>query len=247
MFIFASNTQQLCLTSEGNNKQSFMKRLAFIILLALIPFFGYAQQKNVTVTLRSGAVVEGQVKEFDPLDHIILIIAGSETKIPMSEVAYIGKASHPSAPSDEKVGKQAEPEDTLANFKGFLLAKGNNVYVYSANSDNDPEAKYDKAGAGVIKRELKEDGFWHVVDNIVDAHFTINYTVSTIGSDRASLSISSWRTGKDYYLKSRGTNESVGTNLINGKHLYEEAIVDLQQDILKGKVSKKILENFTIK
>lgn len=57
-----------------------MKKLLLILLL-LIPILSYAQNRQVKVSLRNGASVEGMVKEFDALDHITIIVGGLETTL----------------------------------------------------------------------------------------------------------------------------------------------------------------------
>ena len=43
------------------------------------------QSKQVKVTMRNGTVIMGNLKEFDPLNHIMLDIAGVESRIPARE------------------------------------------------------------------------------------------------------------------------------------------------------------------
>lgn len=232
-----------------------MKKL-LILLISLLPLLANAQSSQVKVSLRNGTTIEGLVKEFDALDHITIIVGGVESTIPMSQVANvsnIGDQSQQTANAlSDSNAEQKEMiavvvEDPLKDYKGFLLEKGNNVYVYYANSDGDSNAQYDKEGAMVIKSLLKKDGFWNVVDKMSQAHFTINFCVITRGSDRASLTVSSWRTGKNYPLAVEGSNEDVVKNNVIAQHFYNKAIKKLQQKIEKGKVSKKLREDFTVK
>lgn len=232
-----------------------MKKL-LILLIAIIPIWSNAQTSQVKVSLRNGTSIEGIVKEFDALDNITIIVGGVESTIPMSQVAYvsnIGEQTQQSSntvidsSSDQKEKIAVVVEDPLKDFKGFLLEKGNNVYVYYANSDRDSNAQYDKEGAMVIKSLLKKDGFWNVVDKMSQAHFTINFCVITRGADNAQLSVSSWRTGKIHKLGYEGTSEDLLKNNVIAQHFYKKAIRKLQQKIEKGKVSKKMREDFTVK
>ena len=72
----------------------------------------------------------------------------------------------------------------LANYHGFLLDKGNCVYVaYNYQSD------YEIAAVRRIKNSIKADGLWKVVDNPRKAHFVLQYNVSVEGSDFIRLFI----------------------------------------------------------
>lgn len=48
-----------------------------------------ASSEQATVKLKNGTTISGKIKSFDPLTSIVLIIAGKETKIPMSQVANV--------------------------------------------------------------------------------------------------------------------------------------------------------------
>ena len=232
-----------------------MKKLLLILLL-LITILSYAQNRQVKVSLRNGASVEGMVKEFDALDHITIIVGGLETTIPMSQVAYVSNIEENNTKGIESSSQQNSKskeyvkvvvEDPLKDFKGFLLEKGNNVYVTCSNSDEDKSATYDKEGAMVIRALLKRDGFWNVVDKEINAHFTFHYRVETHYSDKAQLYIYSFRTDKALFLEQSRTSESESKNNVVARHFYENEIKSLQKKIENGKVSKKIREDFTIK
>lgn len=67
-----------------------MKRLltTIILLFALI----YVQIKggdNVKIKLKTGTTIVGEMKSIAPLERVILIVAGQETDIPMSEIESI--------------------------------------------------------------------------------------------------------------------------------------------------------------
>ena len=201
----------------------------------------YSQNKLVRVTTKSGTVVKGEIKELDALDHITIIVAGVDTRLPMSEVAFVEQldASHSTLNETFPNKVKVVVKDRLANYKGFLLEKGNNVYVYGATP-------YEKAAAEVIKTALKNDGFWNVVDNMNDAHFTFSYIVNLNWSDKALLIVSSWRSGSSKQLTYTGSNESESENRRIARKFYLKTIVPLQKKILKGSVPNSIIENFTI-
>lgn len=70
-------------------------------LLSLIVFFVYSlcfsQEKIAKVTLKTGTTITGTVKDFNPGTHIILDVAGFETKLNMADVASIEGVSNSSA------------------------------------------------------------------------------------------------------------------------------------------------------
>lgn len=154
-----------------------MKKLLVFILI-LLPLLTNAQNKRSLLKLKDGTEIKGIIKAIDPTDAVTIAIGGIDTKIKMSTIASIEDLDditiiqeEPTPAIDKQVIiEKVVVEDPLKDFKGFLLAKGNNVYVYYANTDQDAEAKYDKAGAAVIEGMIKSDGFWNVVDNMQEAH-----------------------------------------------------------------------------
>ena len=228
-----------------------MRKLILFILLVL-PILSNAQSKQSIVKLKNGTVLKGNIKTIDAMDAVTIEIAGVETKIKMDAISSIEESVEELTRKDSKMGKQVElqlveVEDPLKDYKGFLLAKGNKVYVCSGNSDKDSWSDYDREAAGVIMTLLKRDGFWNVVDDINEAHFTINYFVDTRGSDKAYCSLSTWRTGKSFLLTVRKSNESASDNSLIAMKCYEKYIRPLQKKIESGKLPKKIVEDFTVK
>lgn len=231
-----------------------MRHYVLFISLLFLPIGTNAQNDLSAVTLKNGTVLRGIIKQLDPTYALTIEIAGMNTEIKMSDIAQIEAVD--TNYKEKKVELIQPPKTELVpvvvadpwkDYKGFLLAKGNSVYVYCANSDEDPLSDYDKAGAEALKRLLKADGFWKVVNKMQQAHFTINYYVDTRRSDVASLSISSWRTGKSLILNNKRANESVNDNKEIARKFYNRNIVPLQRKIEKGKLSKRVIDDFTIK
>lgn len=231
-----------------------MKLILFVLLLLSVNA-GHAQNTHVKVSLRDGSIIEGEMKEFVPSDYIILNLSGIETRIPLSQVAHIDYDETHSQ-TENTVNTQvnnkerAFGKDTLANFKGFLLAAGNNVFVSCVTTDlyySSTNDDFIKSAKTTLKNLLKKDGFWHVVDNMNNAHFTINYVVNTHGKDMTCFSISSQRTGKDIFFKSSGGNENIRDNKIKALNYYRKYILSLQKKIKQGKVPKQIIEDFTLR
>lgn len=62
----------------------------FVILFLLTcALYSNAQQGRVTVTLKTGTKIVGELKRMDPLSDIVITIAGQETVIPMDKVANV--------------------------------------------------------------------------------------------------------------------------------------------------------------
>lgn len=218
-------------------------RKLILLLVCVFSLQSIAQVKTVKVVLRNNVTIEGEMVEFDPMDHITIKIAGSETKIQMTDVAYIKNNEEESEASAnlEVTRENVTVRDDLVDFKGFLLAKGNRVYVYSEDSD------YEKAAAAELKKLLERDGFWTVVDHMQQAHFTISYFVYLTGRDKATLSVSSWRTGTTKILNQYTSNEYVKDNIEVVRKFYKNDVIPLQKKIENNKLSKRMTEDFTIK
>ena len=199
-----------------------------------------AQESLVVVNLKNGTVIKGTLIRIDPVKEVTLKLSGIETTIPMSEITSIDAVSD--KPSKDTVVNVEEVAgyDPLANYKGFLLAKGNNVYVYCEGKD------YEKAGAEALRKLLKNDGFWNVVDRMQEAHFTINYLVSLRGRDQGYISVSSWRVQQSELIYGESTNETPSPNINIATKGYNKVITSLQKKIEKGEVPQIIKKKFTV-
>ncbi len=150
--------------------------------------------------------------------------------------------------------------DTLDinNYKGFLLAEGNKVFI-PQNSPND----YERAGATSLKDIIKEKLFWIAVDSEYEAHFILEYIVDTSGSDNAYYKILSrdrsfvFNSKKDGYnvpginrLGYKSTNENIDKNIEVAKKLHKECIEPLYDIIKKYTRKNKVpryLKDFDIR
>ena len=139
-----------------------------------------------------------------------------------------------------------EPESApeMNDYKGFLLEDGNKVYL---NCKCDPElAEYDQAALDVLKRQLRRDGYWLVVNNPGEAHFYINYTASSGGGGKITMSISSQITGKEEILGRAKVPEDVDENRKVVWELYNKYVIPLHKKIEKGNISKRTKASFTV-
>lgn len=62
--------------------------LAIVIILSIVPS-ALAQQRSVKVTLKNGTTITGTVKSFDPLETIVVNVAGFDSTIPMDKVEKV--------------------------------------------------------------------------------------------------------------------------------------------------------------
>jgi hypothetical protein len=174
----------------------------------------------------------------------MLDIAGVESRIPMSEVAYVDQKESANTIIPKSENMMADPvvNHSIQDFKGFLLEKGNNVYVYC---DND---KYGKRGVERLRSLLIKDGFWNVVDRMENAHFTINYGVTLRRGDKLLLSVSSWRTNELIYLaiQRKWDLEEECAHDRYAQELYDDYIVPFQDKISNGKLAKSIIKKFVV-
>jgi len=70
----------------------------------------------------------------------------------------------------------------LSQYHGYLLQKGNCVYI-----PTDSEIDYERAGQVEFKRLMKERGYWQVVDKLEQAHFVALFYVDLTGYDFARV------------------------------------------------------------
>ena len=143
-------------------------------------------------------------------------------------------------PATSNVSAQSNmPVVDIASYKGFLLKKGNAVFVASG------QTSYELAGAARLRELLSKDGFWQVVDTEEQAHFIIKYIVHLEGQDhlefyyldrRNRLSDKEMRSFK-YSRFGNGekqifTSEDKDDNIMAAGQLYER-IVKIQNKISK--------------
>ena len=192
----------------------------------------------------------------EPKPEIKPAVVKVEPKPEIKDVAKVESKPEPK-PVAKKVEKTPEPKPEvkpdapkveskpeLNDYKGLLLADGNKVYL---NCKCDAAlVEYDKAALDVLKRQLRRDGYWVVVDNPSEAHFFINYTASSEGGGKILFSISSLLTGNEEFLGSAKVPEDVDENRKVVWELYNKYIIPLHKKIEKGSISKRTKTYFTV-
>ena len=140
------------------------------------------------------------------------------------------------------VSPNAKVQSAYDNYKGFLLAVGNNVYVRGGDYD------YEQAAVQEFIKQILIDGYWNVVYDIKQAHFVLDYHVDLEGRDQAQLRITTPKGDINYtpYKFKVRANESVVSNRNIAKNFYSMYIDNIAKDYNKGKISKA-LEIFNIK
>ena len=129
----------------------------------------------------------------------------------------------------------------LSNFHGNLLAKGNSVFI---NMEGLTPAEL--SGARELMKQVSIDKFWKLVTTRDQAHFVLEYHMSTAGRDHAWLEIRSRDNSiicKNMSGNYRGTSESIGENRDVARKLYFSVITQLYDDVLRGK-SHNVINQF---
>ncbi len=117
----------------------------------------------------------------------------------------------------------------LSDYHGNLLAGGNNVFIVEQGE------QYEIAGALELKKQIIIDQYWKIVNNPEEAHFILKYTVSTIGRDKATLTISD-NEGNAFYAKSLSASESVRENREVARELYLEMLYGVPEKIQNNRI-----------
>ena len=112
-------------------------------------------------------------------------------------------ASAPATPTAVEKPKVDYPVIDEVDIHGSLIEKGNKVFI-PTNSFNESE----RAGQERLKERIQEWDYWVVVDQPEQAHFVLQYVVTSIGEDFAWLFV---RPRK--YYNSKPYFERLGSNI----------------------------------
>lgn len=179
------------------------------LLVALFASLSISLSAQDILVLNSGESIKVKNVDCSPAEYVYYQLAGGETssiqKIKKNDVLIIrmadGTKVDPNVPSpseskEKKAEQQVEsgfPNVDLSQFHGFLLAKGNCVYV-TANRDLD----YENAAVERIKYHIRRLDYWTVVDKPEQAHFVIQYGVNLKGADIAFVYLKTRDSYKKY-------------------------------------------------
>lgn len=179
-----------------------MKKFIFLLALAC----SIVCQAQDIIVLNSGESIKGYKLDLTPADVIYYQVAEDDAnslrKIERKDIMVIrlvdgtiynpNEAKQPNAEAKQEKGEEVSqfPDIDLTDYHGYLLEKGNCVYV-APNSDEE----WDGFGVERIKEHLKRIGYWTVVDKPEQAHFILQYGVCLTGQDRGFYYV---RTRKSY-------------------------------------------------
>jgi small nuclear ribonucleoprotein (snRNP)-like protein len=98
-----------------------MKKLLFIALLSLASV-AYGQTETAKVTLKNGTMLVGEIKSFDPLKQITLVIAGNPVEIQMSDILKVEQNGANGAPTAASTTVQG-PYNDQGNYPDSIKVK----------------------------------------------------------------------------------------------------------------------------
>ena len=230
-----------------------MKKLLFSILFGIFPLFVSSQ---TIIATKSGDFIKGynvdigeeyvyytqDISKESPVNKIAKSNVFAIRKENGEQVVFDSKAEESADVvnvREEIYGDKSLPDVDIDNYEGFLLQKGNVVYVESGDTD------YEKAGANRLRERILEDGFWKLASRKEQAHFIFRYHVIIKGADHLDSQYIDTRSGltpkehkkifDSYYGIGRiGANESVEENAEFADKLYN-VITRLHKYVVKEK------------
>ena len=241
-----------------------MKKLLFSILFGIFPLFVSSQ---TIIATKSGDFIKGynvdigeeyvyytqEISKESPVNKIAKRNVFAIRKENGEQVVFDSKAEETADVvnvREESYGDISLPDVDIDNYEGFLLQKGNVVYVESGDTD------YEKAGANRLRESILEDGFWKLASRKEQAHFIFRYHVIIKGHDHLDTQYIDTRSGltpkghrkvlgSHFGCNWIGANESVEENAEFADKLYR-LIKRLQKYIEKEKNPEKdgVLKHF---
>ena len=234
-----------------------MKKLLFSILFGIFPLLVSSQ---TIIATKSGDFIKGynvdigeeyvyytqDISKESPVNKIAKRNVFAIRKENGEQVVFASKAEESADvvnAREESYGDISLPDVDIDNYEGFLLQKGNVVYVESGDTD------YEKAGANRLCEHILEDGFWKLASRKEQAHFIFKYHVVTNGPDHLDPQYIDTRSGLTpkghkkvffYFFGSKkiSANESVEENVEFAEKLYR-LIKHLQKSVEKEKNPEK--------
>lgn len=224
---------------DSNDITAMKKLLILFATLLITSKVIYAQEIivlndgsviNAYRTDYSGAVIYYQTEDTDTgaifriKKEDVLVIRFADGTAVTPNIQQPAQAQEQTAGEKPSVSEQSTfPDIDLTDYHGFLLDKGNCVYVaYNNNVD------YEVAAVDAIKKAIKANGLWTVVDKPSQAHFVLQYNVCLVGRDLAYFL---FRQRENYeqsnYLDIGGwSNPPVGSYFMCGAEYVSEEVAD---------------------
>lgn len=188
-----------------------MKKILLYIAGLCFSILSFSQEKEKLpsfaqsiIVSKSGESVKCYNVDVSSADFVYYQISASDStslqRMPKKDIMVVqmpdGTIYNPNSPehspqTEETSATQSMfPEIDVSSFHGWLLEKGNCVYV-AANSDEE----WNHWGVERIKYQISKIGYWTVVDKPEQAHFILQYGVCLRGEDRGFIYL---RTRKSY-------------------------------------------------
>ena len=107
-----------------------MKRILLVVALLLAATLCFAQQKTARVTLKNGTVLSGWLVELDPMSHLVINVAGLETRIEMDNVISVENVETAKTVETDKTvetPKTVEPVKTVKAEESSESPKATNA------------------------------------------------------------------------------------------------------------------------
>lgn len=120
---------------------------------------------------------DATIQKINNEDILIIRFHDGTLYTPNNEV----KTTNPSKDKQDNIYPRF-PNVDIENYHGFLLDKGNCVYLTTTHDTDCERAFIDGA-----KEQISKDKFWTVVDTPEQAHFILQYVLITRGLDRGYL------------------------------------------------------------
>ena len=229
-----------------------MKKLIILFAaLLLTNGFMYAQEIivkqdgssiNAYRTDYNGPVIYYQTEDTDTgaiyrikkEDVLVIRLADGTPVMPNAEQPVPANTTGPAnaaANTTPVIEQSAFPDIDLTDYHGFLLDKGNCVYVAYDNN-----VEYEIAAVDAMKQAIKADGLWTVVDKPSQAHFVLQYSVCLLGQDYARLlfrprenyiqmpKFGCYSSGSHFNCAGYNTNEEVAFNVYIAQTLTDRIL-----------------------
>ena len=230
------------------------------IILALLLGFSLNNQAQDIIVKNDGESLKAYNLEISGQSVFYTLTEAQDDtlhKLSKSDILIIKKAdgtkiqfegdmpSKPAETASVQYGNPNLPNVDIANYKGFLLDKGNAVFVVSGPTS------YEQAGANRLRELLSKDDYWQLAANEEQAHFIIKYYVIIKGQDHLEFYYLDRRNRlspkemRDFYISTFGnghtaitTSENDDDNIVAAGKLFDR-IKRLQEKLDKVNNYKK--------
>ena len=100
----------------------FMKFFYFLFVFLCCSLLALGQSSQVRVKMKNGSSFSGQLKEFKPTEHIVIVFSGVETKIPMTEVESVEEVDN----NNSSVNNKEKVDNLDFSYGHYIVTDINN-------------------------------------------------------------------------------------------------------------------------